>query len=347
MIGERKTTSYITIYLCLRCSLFKQSAAIDKDFLKILNSGQNIIIAGDLNAAHRTWSNARSNAFGYALRKLVNNKSNVRIVAPHTPTHINASSRLGARDSIIHLAVLKNIPFNHDIRVIDDLESDHLPVILTLYTGSALIKIPDQLSTNWENFKFLLNNKSLPIPPSSSNDDLEIAIRRLGENISEALIEASKPKFIQTPLKLSSEIKAKIRHRNRIRKFWQRTRDPAVKSEFRTLSREVTKDIRHFFQSRWESHIAALTPETGTLRRKISLFKKPLQNIPPLKGALGSVANHPLEKTEVIADSLQKQFEPNTEAENDRFTARTQRKIKRFLDAPTCLDLEKTTPGEV
>ncbi|GFT02546.1 RNA-directed DNA polymerase from mobile element jockey [Trichonephila clavipes] len=120
---------------------------LDTDFLKVLNSGQNIIIAGDLNAAHRTWSNARSNAFGYALHKIVNNKSNMRIVAPHTPTHINASSRPGARDSIINPAVLKNIPFNHDIRVIDDLESDHLLVILTLYTGSALIKIPDQLST--------------------------------------------------------------------------------------------------------------------------------------------------------------------------------------------------------
>ncbi|GFX79106.1 RNA-directed DNA polymerase from mobile element jockey [Trichonephila clavipes] len=48
----------------------------------------------------------------------------------------------------------------------------------------------------------------------------------------------------------------------------------------------------------------------------------------------------------MIADSLQKQFEPNTEAENKRFTAHTQRKIKRFLDAPTCLDMEKTTPGE-
>ncbi|GFT35123.1 RNA-directed DNA polymerase from mobile element jockey [Trichonephila clavipes] len=92
----------------------------DKDFLKILISGQNIIIAEDLNAAHRTWSNDRSNAFGYALRKIVNNKSNVRILAPHTPTHINAGSSPGARDSIIDLAVLKNIPFNHDIRVIDD-----------------------------------------------------------------------------------------------------------------------------------------------------------------------------------------------------------------------------------
>ncbi|GFW38465.1 nucleic-acid-binding protein from transposon X-element [Trichonephila clavipes] len=70
------------------------------------------------------------------------------------------------------------------------------------------------------------------------------------------------------------------------------------------------------------------------------------QNTAP-EGALGSVTNHPLEKAEVIADSLQKQFEPNNEAENDRFTARTQRKIKRFLDAPTSLDLETTTPGEV
>ncbi|GFU71439.1 hypothetical protein TNCV_2378261 [Trichonephila clavipes] len=48
----------------------------------------------------------------------------------------------------------------------------------------------------------------------------------------------------------------------------------------------------------------------------------------------------PSGKAEVIADSLQKQFEPNTEAENERFTAHTQRKIKRILDAPTCLDLE-------
>ncbi|GFS71550.1 hypothetical protein TNCV_5052281 [Trichonephila clavipes] len=79
----------------------------DKDFLKIINPGQNIIIAGDLNAAHRVWNNARSNAFDYALRKIVDNKPNVRIVAPHTPAHINSSSRLGARDSIIDPAVLK------------------------------------------------------------------------------------------------------------------------------------------------------------------------------------------------------------------------------------------------
>ncbi|GFT85274.1 nucleic-acid-binding protein from transposon X-element [Trichonephila clavipes] len=126
-------------------------------------------------------------------------------------------------------------------------------------------------------------------------------------HVLEQMEKLSKSKFKPPSLKLPSEIKAKIHHRNRVRKFWQRTRDPAGKSEFRTLSRKVEKDIRHFSQSHWESHIAALTPEAGTLWRKISLFKKPPQNIRPPKEALVSVANHyPLEKAEVIADSLQK-----------------------------------------
>ncbi|GFU88623.1 probable RNA-directed DNA polymerase from transposon BS [Trichonephila clavipes] len=68
---------------------------------------------------------------------------------------------------------------------------------------------------------------------------------------------------------------------------------------------------------------------------------------PPLKGALGSIAVAPIEKDEVIADSLQKQFEPNTDVENPRFSAHIQRKVLRFLDSPTCMDLEKTSPYEI
>ncbi|GFV16889.1 probable RNA-directed DNA polymerase from transposon BS [Trichonephila clavipes] len=52
-------------------------------------------------------------------------------------------------------------------------------------------------------------------------------------------------------------------------------------------------------------------------------------------------------KAEAIADNLQKQFEPNTDVENPRFSAHTQRKVQRFLDSPTCMDLEKTSPSEI
>ncbi|GFS89860.1 hypothetical protein TNCV_4839511 [Trichonephila clavipes] len=83
--------------------------------------------------------------------------------------------------------------FQAYVGVIDDLCSDHLPVILTLYTNSDTMKIPAQLSINWENFRFLLKNKPLPIPASPSNEHLDVAIGRLGENIPEELVAASKP----------------------------------------------------------------------------------------------------------------------------------------------------------
>ncbi|GFW74452.1 RNA-directed DNA polymerase from mobile element jockey [Trichonephila clavipes] len=195
--------------------------------------------------------------------------------------HINSRSWPGVRDSIIDLAVFKNIPFNYDIRVIDDLCSDHLPVILTLYTNSDTMKISAQLSTNWENFLFLLKNKPLPIPASPSNEYLDVVIDRLGENISEALVAASKPKFKTASIKLPPDIRSKIRHRNRVRRFWQKSRDPALKNELRTISNEIASDIRHLSRARWEKTIEELSPGAGTLWRRTSFLKKPFHHIPP------------------------------------------------------------------
>ncbi|GFX14519.1 RNA-directed DNA polymerase from mobile element jockey [Trichonephila clavipes] len=198
----------------------------EKDFLKILNSGNNLIIAGELNAAHKTWHNTRSNNFGFRLKRIIQNYPNARIVAPYTPTHINSRSRPG-------------------------------------------------------NFRFLLKNKPLPIPVSSSNEHLDVAIGRLLENISEALVAASKPKFKTSPIKLPPDIRSKIRHRNRVRRFWQRSRDPALKNELRTISNEISSDIRHLSRARWEKTIEELSPETGTLWRHTSFLKKPFHHIPP------------------------------------------------------------------
>ncbi|GFW09638.1 hypothetical protein TNCV_3997441 [Trichonephila clavipes] len=100
------------------------------------------------------------------------------------------------------------------------------------------------------------------------NEHLDVAIGRLGENISEALVAASKPKFNTAPIKFPPDIHSKIRHRNRVRRFWQRSRDPALKSEVRTISNEIVSDIRHLSRARWEKTTEELSPETGTLWRR-------------------------------------------------------------------------------
>ncbi|GFW65410.1 probable RNA-directed DNA polymerase from transposon X-element [Trichonephila clavipes] len=315
-----------------------------EDFKKIFNSGSNCIIAGDYNAAHVSWHNAKSTRFGQALHKLIRDLRGAKLVAPQTATHLQSRQRFG---SVIDLAVFKHIPFNHSVRVINDLSSDHYPVILEINLNTSIIKNPEHLSTNWYNFKFALNKKPLPTVELTSNDNIEIAISELNQNFTEAFVEASKPKFNNAPKILSPEIKFKIYQRNRLRKFWQRTRCPSIYSQFRTLSREIAKDIQAYSRVQWEKHIEALSPVDNTLWRKSSLLRKPFQSIPPLKGALGSIAITPIEKAEVIADSLQVQFEPNHVAGRELFDQRIHDEVTNFINTPHVQEIEPTTPTEV
>ncbi|GFY21908.1 putative RNA-directed DNA polymerase from transposon X-element [Trichonephila clavipes] len=97
----------------------------------------------------------------------------------------------------------------------------------------------------------------------------------------------------------------------------------------------------------WEKHIEALSPEDNTLWRKSSLLRKPFRPIPPLQGALGSTAITPIEKAEVIADSLQEQFEPNHVAGREDFDQRIHEEVENFLATPHGQEIEPTTPTEV
>ncbi|GFT33386.1 RNA-directed DNA polymerase from mobile element jockey [Trichonephila clavipes] len=218
-----------------------------EDFKKNFNSGSNCIIAGDFNASHVDWHNVKNTRYGVSLRNLVSNLRGAKLVAPQTATHLQPRQRFG---SIIDLAVFKHIPYNHSVRVLSDLSSDHYPV------------------------------KTPPSTDLTSNENIELAISELNQNFSEAFVEASKPKFKNAPKILSPEIKSKIHQRNRLRKFWQRSRCPSIYSEFRTLSREIAKDIKSHSQAQWEKHIEALSPEDNTLWRKSSLLRKPFRSIP-------------------------------------------------------------------
>ncbi|GFV93659.1 RNA-directed DNA polymerase from mobile element jockey [Trichonephila clavipes] len=156
----------------------------------------NCIIAGDFNASHVDWHNVKNTRYGISLRNLVSNLRGAKLVAPQTATHLQPRQRFG---SVIDLAVFKHIPYNHSVRVLSDLSSDHYPVILEINLNTSLIKNPEQLSTNWSNFKFVLSKKPLPSTDLTSNENIELAISELNQNFSEAFVEASKPKFKNAP----------------------------------------------------------------------------------------------------------------------------------------------------
>ncbi|GFU49575.1 nucleic-acid-binding protein from transposon X-element [Trichonephila clavipes] len=183
--------------------------------------------------------------------------------------------------------------------------------------------------------KINLNQKKVPQDP---RPDISKA-RKVSPNLNYS-------KVVQNQIP-REHIKSKIHQRNRLRKFWQRSRCPSIYSEFRTLSREIAKDIKSHSQAQWEKHIEALSPEDNTLWRKSSHLRKPFHAIPPLKGALGSTAITPIEKAEVIADSLQEQFEPNHVADREVFDQRIHEEVANFLATPHVQEIEPTTPTEV
>ncbi|GFX10097.1 RNA-directed DNA polymerase from mobile element jockey [Trichonephila clavipes] len=112
-------------------------------------------------------------------------------------------------------------------------------------------------------------------------------------------------------------------------------------------NREIAKDIQSHSRTQWEKHIEALLPDDNTLWRKSSLLRKPFRSIPPLQGALGSTAITPIEKAEVIADSLREQFEPNHVAGREEFDQRIHAEVENFLATPHVQEIEPTTPTEV
>ncbi|GBN16654.1 hypothetical protein AVEN_51055-1, partial [Araneus ventricosus] len=125
-------------------------------------------------------------------------------------------------------------------------------------------------------------------------------------SLKEALTESSTQKFKDPPEKLPLEIRDKIHLRNYLRRQWQRTRDPEYRREFYKIKDEVANETR-------AQQIESLTPEARTLWRRSQLLRKPFTPIPPLRDETGDPALVPIEKAEVIADSLRKQFEPNTD----------------------------------
>ncbi|GFT63074.1 RNA-directed DNA polymerase from mobile element jockey [Trichonephila clavipes] len=161
-------------------------------FKKIFNSGSNCIIAGDYNAAHVRWHNAKSTRFGIVLHKLIRDLRGAKLVAPQTATHLQPRQRFG---SIIDLAVFKHIPFNLRVRVINDLGSDHYPVILEINLITSIIKNPEQLSTNWFNFKFALKKKPLPLLSSPAMKILSWLFPELNQNFTEAFVGGLKAKI--------------------------------------------------------------------------------------------------------------------------------------------------------
>jgi len=100
-------------------------AQLDTNILgNILTNYSPIVIGGDYNAK-RKWNNFINNARGIQLYKFINN-NDISII--HSNTYSHQAPR--SKPSNIDIYLTKDVPYNYVCYTINDLPSNHLPVIL-------------------------------------------------------------------------------------------------------------------------------------------------------------------------------------------------------------------------
>lgn len=181
------------------------------------------IVLGDLNSKHPAWNSRTSNQKGRTLLDYVW-KEGIEVNSSPSPTFYNRSRPQDPPDWL-DVSATKGITVNI-VDSVDDLRSDHLPVLCEIPISCAKTSEKQLKSINWNNFPSTLNTIMGQIPKINTTEELDIAAVNLTEYIKEA-IDINTIIHIRTTsnqLDLPKDLRELIKERNKLRKIYQRTR---------------------------------------------------------------------------------------------------------------------------
>lgn len=281
-------------------------------YKEIFNRYPRLILMGDLNSKHTAWGCRTTTAQGQRLFNLaLNNK--ISILAPTAATHFPYNSNIVP--DILDILLTKSIDFPIFQNVLDDLQSDHNPVLITFFKPVEETKSKTTVTAivSWPKFSYLMQENYLYPRSIKSISDLEIEIENFNTAIKESLKQASTVKCRKRachnksiPIRLLNLIKSK---RN-IRRYWQETRRHDIRSKLNKLSRIVKLQLDKFRYSKFQQSLKQIDANSAHLWSTVRRITGEKTEIPPLK-TNNSKAYSDEEKTEILADHLEKVFRPH------------------------------------
>ncbi|GBM85751.1 RNA-directed DNA polymerase from mobile element jockey [Araneus ventricosus] len=126
------------------------------DFGAIYAYNAATFIAGDMKARHKKWNCLRTCHFGRQLSSFAD-KTKAKIIALMEPTHHHYRT-----NSIIDMALVRNVPYAISALTLNELSSDHIPVKLT---RAPLPKSLKKSSLTGENSNNILPTKLKQLLP--------------------------------------------------------------------------------------------------------------------------------------------------------------------------------------
>lgn len=281
------------------------------DIHALLDSPHPTIIAGDLNARHPTW-NPTSTADSDGNKLYNDSKTHGYFVeGPDAPTRyppgkVHSPSTI---DIVIHRG-LRSQPTQEVLH--DDLQSDHLPVLVVIPEHPARVNPPTpRYIINWKTFAEELQAYT-PTRPITCSADVDLLTDELTTRIQEAF-EAAKTtrKAVNRLPDLPRHIRNLIDEKRKVRVQWQHNRCPQLKTRLNRLIEQVKAELEAYNSDRWERYIDSIEDDWPALHRLCRLVTNTPEPVRPLLHNDGTPRYVAEDRAEIFAEHLERQFRPN------------------------------------
>lgn len=250
---------------------------------KLMQIGKRVILAGDLNSKHTNWGCQSIDTNGRTLNQFLLS-SNSNLLFTDEPTHFPENFNT---PSTIDIVIAKNVSNISNPEAVAELTSDHNPILLRLTNqqiNEHTINIRTYSDTNWNHFRKYLDNSINLTPDIKSKESLEAAVKQFSHSIQKAQTKHSKTKIINPQkVDLTPEILDLIKHKNNLRKAWQRSADPVVFVMYKRCVREVSQAVSNHKNNIWKSKLQKLSARNKTLWKFCKKLRKQHISIPNLK----------------------------------------------------------------
>lgn len=281
------------------------------DDLNALTNGNHwFIVAGDLNAKHPLWHSRCSNAAGIILYNHAVN-DDYTVTAPDTQTLFPGVT--SHRPDVLDIALIRLPQLSCDVTNLNELSSDHNPVLLTLSNSPITSTPPQNLRcVNWSKYLRKIGSLSPSNQPIRTPVDIDAALDHFSASILTAVNDSTYIKKNRTfKNSLPPEIVEEIETKNRLCREWQRFRDPLVKRRLNSKIKFIRLILKTHRADQWNQFLDTLDAQDGSIYK---LNKKLLNKTPavhPLFGPNGLMYRDE-EKAELFADTFEHQFKSST-----------------------------------
>nr|CAH7757711.1 unnamed protein product [Callosobruchus chinensis] len=304
----------------------------EADLEVLLDYSGPLVVAGDFNCKHRAWHSRLNSTSGIRLYNYVL-RNGCLIHSTEEPTHY-PFNHLQAPD-VIDFAISRSCRYSIISRIMYDISSDHLPVVLEVGDKNTLDEeSPLKKRVDWELYKSLLGE--FPnVPIIDGENDIDAAQTEWTGFVQQAL-ERAAVLPVRRPDRpfLPVDIRQKIRDKRSAIKQAKRSCHPDDIRRATNLVHEVRNALHEFRNEQWSQFLA------GMLDSSVPLWKvaKSLRNgkreqLPHIHGP-GGIVFTTEEKVEVFADAMENQFSPNYDLDNDLDEERQiVRSVRRYFRA--------------